>query len=171
MVPPQLPLAEQPLMQNVLADLAIEAEAGLASALWLASTFESDVGETEAALSRLATPALKFWLCKRAPMVVAEFISFFFATTAAELAGGARDLYGLVTSFFHRPLNVAFYEICLVLLGFHLWHGFSSAFESLGGDEPRYTPRVVLTGKILAVVIAGGFVIIPLWVFFTGGRS
>lgn len=69
-----LPLAEQPLMQNVLADLAIEAEAGLVSALWLASTFESGAGEAEAALSRLATPALKFWLCKRAPMVVAESI-------------------------------------------------------------------------------------------------
>jgi len=68
------PLAEQPLMQNVLADLAIEAEAGLASALWLASTFESGAGEAEQALSRLTTPALKFWLCKRAPMVVAESI-------------------------------------------------------------------------------------------------
>lgn len=89
---------------------------------------------------------------------------------AAEIAG-QRDLYGLVTGFFHHPLNVAFYEVCLVLLGFHLWHGFASAFESLGGDEPRYTPRVVLTGKVLAVVIAGGFVIIPLWVFFSGGRS
>ena len=54
--------------------------------------------------------------------------------------------------FFQSPLNVVFYEVCLVLLGFHLWHGFSSAFESLGGDEPRYTPQVLLLGKVLAVV-------------------
>ena len=67
-------LAEQPLMQNVLADLVIEAEAGVVSVLRLASTFESGAGDAEAALSRLATPALKFWLCKRAPMVVAEAI-------------------------------------------------------------------------------------------------
>jgi succinate dehydrogenase / fumarate reductase cytochrome b subunit len=66
---------------------------------------------------------------------------------------------------------VGFYEICLVLLGFHLWHGFSSAFESLGANEPRYTPRVILLGKVLAIVIAGGFVVIPLWAFFLGGRS
>jgi succinate dehydrogenase / fumarate reductase cytochrome b subunit len=84
---------------------------------------------------------------------------------------GQRDLFGLVTRFFHNPLNVAFYEVCLVLLGFHLWHGFASAFESLGVDEPRYTPRILLAGKVLAVVIAGGFVLIPLWAFFTGGRS
>jgi putative acyl-CoA dehydrogenase len=68
------PLAEHALMQNVLADLAIEAEAGVVSALRLASTFESGAGEAETALSRLATPALKYWLCKRAPMVVAEAI-------------------------------------------------------------------------------------------------
>src|SRR6185369_17374436 len=68
------PLAEQPLMQNVLADLAIEAEAAVQSALRLASTFEANANEAEAALSRLATPALKYWLCKRAPMVVAEAI-------------------------------------------------------------------------------------------------
>ncbi len=61
-------------MQNVLADLAIEAEAAVASALRLASTFEANADEGEAALSRLATPALKYWLCKRAPMVVAEAI-------------------------------------------------------------------------------------------------
>ena len=82
----------------------------------------------------------------------------------------ARDLYRLVIEFFQSPLNVVFYELCLVLLGFHLWHGFSSAFESLGADEPRYTPRMLLLGKILAVLIAGGFVAIPLWVYF-GGRA
>jgi succinate dehydrogenase / fumarate reductase cytochrome b subunit len=84
---------------------------------------------------------------------------------------GQRDLHGLVTRFFSHPLYVVLYELCLVLLGLHLWHGFSSAVESLGGDDPRYTPRLLLAGKVLAVVIAGGFVFIPLWVFFTGGRS
>ncbi|RPJ71161.1 MAG: succinate dehydrogenase cytochrome b subunit [Acidobacteria bacterium] len=81
-----------------------------------------------------------------------------------------RDLYRLVVEFFQSPLNVLFYEACLVLLGFHLWHGFSSAFESLGADAPRYTPRVLLLGKVLAVLIAGGFIAVPLWVYF-GGRA
>ncbi len=89
---------------------------------------------------------------------------------AAEVAG-QRDLYGLVFGFFRSPLNVAFYETCLVLLGFHLWHGFSSAFESLGADEPRYTPKLLVLGKVLAIVLAGGFVFIPLWAFFVGGRA
>lgn len=103
-----------------------------------------------------------------AVFVVSHVWSFKYGPTG-EVAG-QRDLFGLVSRFFERPLNVAFYEVCLVFLGFHLWHGFSSAFESLGGDEPRYTPRVLLAGKVLAVVIAGGFVFLPMWLYFTGGR-
>jgi putative acyl-CoA dehydrogenase len=58
-------LAEQPLMQNVLADLALESEAATMLMLRLARAFES----TEAidrAWSRIVTPAAKFWVCKRA---------------------------------------------------------------------------------------------------------
>ncbi len=65
-------LADQALMQNVLADLAIETEAAIALTLRLARTFEADASDAERALARVATPALKYWLCKRAPAVVAE---------------------------------------------------------------------------------------------------
>ncbi len=65
-------LVEQPLMQNVLADLIIEAEASTALTLRLARAFEAGAPESEAALARLATPAVKYWVCKRAPTVVAE---------------------------------------------------------------------------------------------------
>ena len=65
-------LVEQPLMRNVLADLALEDEAATALAMRLARAFESAEGSSEAALARLATPALKYWVCKRAPTVVAE---------------------------------------------------------------------------------------------------
>jgi succinate dehydrogenase / fumarate reductase, cytochrome b subunit len=82
-----------------------------------------------------------------------------------------RDLYRLVLEFFHNPVNVGFYEACLVLLGLHLWHGFSSAMESLGVDHPRYTRGVLAVGKVLAILIGGGFCVIPVWVYVFGGRS
>jgi putative acyl-CoA dehydrogenase len=65
-------LVEQPLMRNVLADLALESEAATALALRLARAFDAGNDIADAALARLATPALKFWICKRAPAVVAE---------------------------------------------------------------------------------------------------
>jgi len=65
-------LVEQPLMQNVLADLALEDEAATTLALRLARSFDAPADSADAALARLATPALKYWICKRAPAVVAE---------------------------------------------------------------------------------------------------
>ena len=62
------PLREQPLMQAVLADLAVESEAATALALRLASTVDSG----PPGLGRLATAVAKFWVCKRAAVVTAE---------------------------------------------------------------------------------------------------
>ena len=65
-------LIDQPLMQNVLADLVVETEAAMVLTLRLARMFEAGANDAERALARVATPALKYWLCKRAPTVVAE---------------------------------------------------------------------------------------------------
>ncbi|HET9324560.1 MAG TPA: acyl-CoA dehydrogenase family protein, partial [Gaiellaceae bacterium] len=61
-------LAEQPLMQNVLADLCVEAEAATATAMRIARSYD----EEDAAFRRLATAVGKYWLCKVAPGVVGE---------------------------------------------------------------------------------------------------
>jgi succinate dehydrogenase / fumarate reductase cytochrome b subunit len=82
-----------------------------------------------------------------------------------------RDLYRLVTEVFRNPAWVAFYAACMAAVGFHLWHGVSSAFESLGLNGPRFTPRVVTAGKVLAALVGAGFFLIPLYLFFIGGRS
>jgi succinate dehydrogenase / fumarate reductase, cytochrome b subunit len=82
-----------------------------------------------------------------------------------------RDLSRLVVEVFRNPLWVAFYSVCMVAVGFHLWHAFSSAFESLGLNHPTLTPKVLKAGKVLAVVLGAGFFSIPIWLFFIGGRS
>ncbi len=65
-------LAEQPLMQNVLADLALESEAATALMLRLARAFEAPAGSAERAFARIATAVAKYWVCKRAPQAIAE---------------------------------------------------------------------------------------------------
>ncbi|MGZ5818048.1 MAG: isovaleryl-CoA dehydrogenase [Burkholderiaceae bacterium] len=59
-------LAEQPLMHNVLSDLALESEAATLLMLRLARAFESPQDPLERAWRRIVTPAAKFWICKRA---------------------------------------------------------------------------------------------------------
>jgi putative acyl-CoA dehydrogenase len=62
-------LVDQPAMQNVLADLAIESEAATASALRVARAYDSP---SEAAFRRFATAVMKYWVCKRAAPHAAE---------------------------------------------------------------------------------------------------
>ena len=58
-------LIEQPLMKNVLADLALESEAATALALRLARAFERQGDAHERLIARVLTPVAKFWICKR----------------------------------------------------------------------------------------------------------
>lgn len=65
-------LADQPLMQNVLADLALESEAATALGMRLAKTFDETASEGERLLGRVLTPAAKYHVCKRGPYFAAE---------------------------------------------------------------------------------------------------
>ena len=67
-------LADQPLMRNVLADLALESEAATLLALRLARAFDGRHrhDEHEALMARVLTPAAKYWICKRLPAAAAE---------------------------------------------------------------------------------------------------
>jgi putative acyl-CoA dehydrogenase len=87
-------LVDQPLMQNVLADLAVESEAATALAVRLAAAL--DAGES--AFLRLAGAAAKFWVCKRTPAVTAE---------AMEVLGGNGyvEESGLPRLYRQAPLN------------------------------------------------------------------
>ena len=75
----QRKLIDQPLMANVLADLALDAEAATALAFRLAGSFDRSADPQEAAYRRLMTPVVKYWVCKAAPA---------FAYEAMECMGG-----------------------------------------------------------------------------------
>ncbi len=65
-------LVDQPLMTAVLADLALEVEGATALALRVAQMFDAPADASDRMLARIATPAAKYWVCKRAPMVALE---------------------------------------------------------------------------------------------------
>jgi len=80
---------------------------------------------------------------------------------------GMRDLYRLVIEEFQNPFIVVFYVIGMVIIGFHLWHAFGSAFESLGVGYRKALRRI---GHAVALIIAGGFLIIPIAIFMMGDK-
>lgn len=93
---------------------------------------------------------------------------------------GYKDLHSLTVSFFghdktkagfppneYALLAVIFYTISMLVLSFHLWHGFASAFQSLGIRHPRYTPFIKSFGKVFSVLIPLAFAIIPIYIYYT----
>jgi succinate dehydrogenase / fumarate reductase cytochrome b subunit len=77
-----------------------------------------------------------------------------------------RDLYRTEMEVFQNPFWVIVYVVATLLVGLHLRHGISSAFQSLGLDHPVYTRRLTAIGIVLAVVIGVGLAIIPVWAYF-----
>ena len=79
--------------------------------------------------------------------------------------GGGRDLYRQEMENLSNPLIVLFYILSMTVVGSHLYHGIASAMQSLGLDHPTWTPRVLVAGKVFAVIVAVGFMTIAAWVY------
>ena len=73
--------------------------------------------------------------------------------------------FGELQHKFVSPVRVGVYVLAFVLLAVHLWHGFQSAFQSIGFNN-KYTKTVQSLGKIYAIVIPLGFIVIALYHHF-----
>lgn len=78
----------------------------------------------------------------------------------------ARDLHRLVYETFQDPLWAGGYALVMFFLGFHLRHGFWSAFQSLGLAFPRFSKIIYALGVLLALLVAAGFLFIPIAIYF-----
>ncbi|SMG46386.1 succinate dehydrogenase / fumarate reductase cytochrome b subunit [Marivirga sericea] len=79
---------------------------------------------------------------------------------------GNKDLYAVVNAAFAEWWYVAIYVACMVGLAFHLSHGFSSAFQTLGVNHSKYTPFIKKLGIVYAILIPAAFASIPVIMFF-----
>ena len=96
--------------------------------------------------------------------------------TNLKYGSGYKDLHTVVLQYFSKQnksesgvpvglLGTLFYVISMAVLGFHLWHGFASAFQSLGLNHPTYTPLIKTFGRAFSVVVPGLFAIIPVFLY------
>jgi succinate dehydrogenase / fumarate reductase cytochrome b subunit len=77
-----------------------------------------------------------------------------------------KDLFTVVGSAFQEWWYVALYCISMVAIAFHLWHGFESAFQTLGLNHMKYNPVISFVGKAFSIVVPALFAIIPILMFF-----
>ncbi len=100
--------------------------------------------------------------------IITHLATFKYGTTYTTQLNGVevRDIYKLVVEVFHQPGFVLWYLVALVLLGFHLSHGFYSSFASLGIWHPKYSPWLNCIGYVYSIVVVLGFVSQPVYVYF-----
>jgi len=77
-----------------------------------------------------------------------------------------RDLFKVTIEHFKNPLNVAWYVVAMICAALHTAHGFSSAFQSLGLNHPKYFPKLKLISYLYAVAVGGGFAFLAVWAYF-----
>ena len=105
-------------------------------------------------------------------VLVLHLINFFFKAKFGNIDTVMIDgkefhnMAALVIERFTTLPYVIMYVVWLLFLGFHLDHAFHSALQSLGLNHTKYTPVAFGLSRALAIIIAGGFIIIPLAIYF-----
>lgn len=85
---------------------------------------------------------------------------------AAGNPAGVKNLYYKVSQSFSQWWIVLIYVISMVVLAFHLMHGFWSAFQTLGLNHRKYTPLLKAAGAVYAIVVPLAFAAIPVYMYF-----
>jgi putative acyl-CoA dehydrogenase len=135
------PLVDQPLMRNVLADLAVESELATISAIRLARAYDESAGGSAQAqqFKRIANAVLKYWLCKRAPAHAGEALECFGGNGYVEESGMPR-LYreAPLNSIWEGSGNVQCLDVLRAIVGGPepLQAYFAEVAEAAGAD-PR----------------------------------
>lgn len=119
---------------------------------------------------------------QEAPLRI-EGASFINTQTGLLHDEGYKDLHSLVYAFFGHDKSkelgdelgknemavaaVGIYVLAMLVLGFHLWHGFASAFQTLGMNHRRYNGLIKGFGKMFSVLVPAAFAIIPILIFLS----
>ena len=98
--------------------------------------------------------------------LVLHFFNFYFVKLGI-IAGDSEDFYTIAHNLFKIPAYNYIYLTCFVLLGFHLYHAISSAFQTLGVNHRIWTPVIEKTALVYSILIPTGFafISITLWLF------
>ena len=95
---------------------------------------------------------------------------FFDASAKVKLKDGYKDLHKITFAFFQDAqyglIATIMYVLAMFVLAFHLLHGFASAFQSLGANNPKYNGLIRGFGKGFAILVPLLFAIIPVYIHF-----
>lgn len=100
--------------------------------------------------------------------LVIHLSHFWIGTKAAQLNGTilSHNTYLELKEVFKSPINVLIYLLGVISLGYHLMHGFQSAFQTLGINHKKYTPFIKSFGSVFSILISFIFAMMPIAMHF-----
>ncbi len=103
-------------------------------------------------------------------VVIKNRTEFYDAQANVKLKDGYKDLHKITFEFFQNEqfglIATILYVISMIVLAFHLNHGFASAFQSLGANNPKYNGLIKGFGKGFSLIVPLLFAIIPIYIHF-----
>lgn len=75
------------------------------------------------------------------------------------------NLYKVVVAAYHQIWYVVLYVLSMGILAFHLWHGFASAFQTLGLNHAKYNGAIHFVGKAFSIIVPALFALIPIMMY------
>jgi len=102
--------------------------------------------------------------------LILHLLQFKFGTLYMTQVDGVemRDLYRTVVEYFQSPLNTAWYVLAMTAAAMHTAHGFQSAFQTFGWNQAVWMPKVRTLGLLYALLVAGGFAAISIFLHVKG---
>lgn len=104
-------------------------------------------------------------------LIIKNRTEIYNAKADVKMADLYKDLHKLTFAFFRDAktglMATLAYVIAMFVLSFHLYHGFSSGFQSLGINYPKYNPIIKFFGSAFAIVVPLLFAIVPLYIHFS----
>jgi succinate dehydrogenase / fumarate reductase cytochrome b subunit len=82
-----------------------------------------------------------------------------------------KNLYAVVDSAYANIWFVILYVVSMALLAFHLFHGFGSAFQTLGWTHVKYNPIIKVLGVAFAIIVPALFALIPVYIYLNQKRQ
>lgn len=76
-----------------------------------------------------------------------------------------KDLYTIVNDAYNIPAYVAVYVLSMIAVAFHLYHGFGSAFQTLGLNHVKYNGLIKFVGVAFAIIVPALFALIPIMMY------
>lgn len=129
-----------------------------------------DFGATQELYNTTAGSYIAVSQIEGGQLVIKNRTDFYDARADLKVAEGYKDLYKITVDFFQDEKSglwfTLFYVLSMAVLGFHLYHGFASAFQSLGANSPRFNGLVKKTGIGFSIIVPLLFAIIPIYIRF-----